>query len=73
MAVCCSSASVRSVVFACTSLNSRALLDRDHGLVGEGLQQPDMVLAERAGRPARHDDNADGPPSLISGANSMLR
>jgi hypothetical protein len=36
------------------------ILDRDHRLVGESLQEPDMVLAECAGRPARSDDDTDG-------------
>ena len=37
VAVWCSSASVRSRVLACTSSNSRDVLDGDHRLVGEGL------------------------------------
>ncbi len=45
VAVCCSRASV---------------LDRDHGLVGEGLQQLDLAVGERSGLGARHHDDTDG-------------
>ena len=38
-----------SLVRACTSSNSRDILDRDHRLVGEGLQQLDVMVGERAG------------------------
>ena len=47
VAVCCSSDSVRSRVFACTSSNSLDVADCDHGLIGEGLQQGDLLVAER--------------------------
>ena len=39
----------RSRVLACTSSNSSHVLDRDHGLVGEGLQKLDVLLGELAG------------------------
>ncbi|MGX1291699.1 hypothetical protein AB7M75_001607 [Bradyrhizobium ottawaense] len=35
------------------------ILDRDHRLIGEGLQQPHMMLSEGADRTARRDDDAD--------------
>jgi hypothetical protein len=35
-------------------------LDRNHGLVGEGLQQLHVVLGERAGLDARDADRANG-------------
>ena len=42
VAVCRSSASLRLV-------EQPRILDGDHGLVGEGLQQLDVVVGERAG------------------------
>ncbi len=36
------------------------ILDRDHRLVGESLQQPHVMLGEGAGGPAGRDDDADG-------------
>ena len=36
------------------------VLDRDHGLVGEGPQQRDVLVGEGAGVFARHPDRADG-------------
>ena len=35
------------------------VLDGDHGLVGKGLQQLDMMVGERAGLDARNADRAD--------------
>ena len=35
------------------------VLDRDHGLVGEGLEQGDLARQERAGLFTRHGDRAD--------------
>jgi hypothetical protein len=35
------------------------VLDRDHGLVGEGLEQGDLARQERRAPPARDDDRAD--------------
>ena len=49
MAVCCCRDSERSAVLACTSLNSRDVLDGDHGLIGEGLQQLDLLAANGPG------------------------
>ena len=48
VAVCCSSDSVRSRVRACTSSNSRTLLDRDRCLVGKDFQKPDLVVGKTA-------------------------
>ena len=45
VAVCCCSAS-ESVRYL---FEQPDVLDRDHGLVGEGLQQLDMMRGERAG------------------------
>src|SRR5262244_3569819 len=36
------------------------VLDRDDGLVGEGLQELDLAIGERPGLGARHLDDADG-------------
>ena len=36
------------------------VLDRDHSLVGKGLQQRDLPLGEQAGHGARDRDHADG-------------
>ncbi|MEY9528684.1 hypothetical protein ABIF70_009825 [Bradyrhizobium japonicum] len=36
------------------------VLDRDHGLVGKGLEQADRLVRERAGLAARHADGSDG-------------
>jgi hypothetical protein len=46
VAVCCSSASVRSRLRASSSLKETDVLDGDDGLVGEGLQQLDLGLGE---------------------------
>ncbi len=35
------------------------ILDRDHGLVGEGLEQGDLFVGERTDRRAGHDDRSD--------------
>ncbi len=70
VAVCCWSDSMRSRVFACTSSNRRDVLDGDHGLIGKGLQQLDVMVGERAGLLARDADHADRVPSRSSGTNS---
>ena len=54
----CSSDSVRSRVFACTSSNSRDIADGDHRLIGEGLQQGDLLVAERMRLPCGEALNA---------------
>ena len=46
VAVWYSSDSCSSAVRACTSSNSRDVLDRDHGLVGEGLDELDLLIRE---------------------------
>ena len=61
---------VAAAVCCCRdSLKSRArlhlveqphILDRDHGLVGEHLQQADVLFAKRAGRDTGDGDDADG-------------
>src|SRR5262249_46610591 len=38
------------------------VLDRDDGLIPEGLQQRDLVVGERPGLGARHRDDAEGSP-----------
>ena len=53
VAVCCSSDSVSSRVRACTCLEQPRVLDGDDGLVGEGLQQLDLPVGERAHLVAR--------------------
>ena len=47
VAVCCSSASVSSRFRASQLLEQPDVLDRDHRLVGEGLQQLDLLVGER--------------------------
>ena len=42
VAVCCSSASVRSAFLACELAEQPRVLDGDHGLVGERLEQRDL-------------------------------
>ena len=48
VAVCCSSASVSSRFRACSSVEQAHVLDGDDGLVGEGLQQLDLLVGEQA-------------------------
>ena len=50
---------LRSRVLACTSSNSRDVPNRDHGLVGESLQQRDLLVAERAHFDPAKQDCAD--------------
>ena len=49
------------------------VFDRDHGLVGEGLQQLNVVIAELAGRRARHADHANRLVSRNKGQAARLR
>ena len=67
VAVCCSSdsvtcacASVSARFFSCSSVKSRDVLDRDHGLVGEGPQQRNLGVGERLDLDASDPDRADG-------------
>src|SRR5262245_37020425 len=49
------------VPVACLQLLEQAdVLDSNHRLVGEGLQQLDLVVREGSGLSARHPDDADG-------------
>src|SRR6266478_5879022 len=59
VAVCCSSDSVRSRVRACTSSNSRTFSMAITGLVGEGLDQLDLPLAEGPRLRSYHRQDAD--------------
>jgi hypothetical protein len=59
VAVCCSSVSVRSRLRTSSSLNRRTFSDGDDGLVGEGLEQLDLPLREKAGLRAVDGDRAD--------------
>ena len=59
VAVCCCSASERSRVRACTSSNSRTLLDGDHGLVGECLEERDLLVGEGLRLGAADHDRPD--------------
>ena len=59
MAVCCSSASVRSRLRALELGEQAHVLDGDDGLVGEGPQQLDLLLGKRARHVAVHGDGAD--------------
>ena len=68
MAVCWSSDSVTwawalvsASFFSCSSLNRRAF-DGDHGLVGEGLEERDLVIGESARYVAGHRNH---PESLV--------
>ena len=55
MAVCCSSASLRLV-------EQPRVLDRDHRLVGERLQQRQFLVGERLDRLAQQADRTDAAP-----------
>ena len=73
VAVCCSSASVRSRLRAFELGEQPHVLDRDHRLVGKGLEQRDLLLGEGPGSGRPDGDGADGTPSRISGTARMLR
>ena len=47
VAVCCCSDSVRSSVRCLQLVEQPRVLDRDHGLVGEGRDQLDLLVGER--------------------------
>ena len=74
VAVCCCSDSVRSSVRCLHLVEQPHVLDRDHGLVGEGLHQLDLLLRE-----GPHGSRASGQmtpidsPSRNSGTPSMVR
>ena len=60
MAVCCSSASVRSRLRASSSCEQADVLDRDDRLVGEGRHQLDLLVGEGLDlRPPDHDHAED--------------
>ena len=69
VAVCCSSASVSPV----SAREQPHVLDGDHRLVGEGLEQRDLLVGE--GPHLRPDDRDDpsGMPSRSSGTASIVR
>ena len=61
VAVCCSSASVSSRLPGSRSSCEQAhVLDGDHRLVGEGLEQLDLLVGERPRLASADDDDADG-------------
>ena len=73
VAVCCCSDFAQILgPLACTSSNSRDVLDGDHGLVGEGLQQLNVVVGESAGPTRVTAMNPTDVPLFINGANNML-
>ena len=49
-------------------LEQAGVLDRDHRLVGEGLQQLDLLVAERPHLGAAYDERADAPRPPASAA-----
>ena len=59
VAVCCSSVSVRSRLRALQLLEQADVLDRDHRLVGEGLEEGDLSLREELRLGAAEGDRAD--------------
>ena len=73
VAVCCSSASVRSLVARLQLLEQADVLDGDDGLVGEGRDELDLLVGERLDSAPRtmntpttvalpeHRDGEDGP------------
>ena len=58
---------------SCVSLEQARVLDRDHRLVGEGLQQLDLLVGERPGRLAHHAIEPMPRPSRISGTRARCR
>ena len=68
VAVCCSSASVSSRLRASELREQPHVLDRDHRLVGEGLEQLDLLVARTARpRPRRRRSTPIGAPSRSIG------
>ena len=61
VAVCCSSASVSSRFRASELREQPHVLDRDHRLVGEGLEQLDLLVGEGTDLGAPHNDRTDRP------------
>ena len=59
VAVCCSSASVSSRLLVLQLGEQPHVLDRDDRLVGEGLEERDLVVGEPAGLAAGHRDRPD--------------
>ena len=59
VAVCCSSASLSSRVRCLHLLEQPHVLDRDHRLVGKGLNQLDLLVGERRDFLALEEDHAD--------------
>ena len=59
VAVCCCSDSLRSSRALPDLIEQADVLDRDHGLVGKGLEKLDLVVGEWSGSGARDPDGAD--------------
>ena len=59
VAVCCCSAS-ESRASRLHLVEQPDILDGDHGLIGKGLQQLDVMVVKRPGLRARDGDHADG-------------
>ena len=60
VAVCCSSATPQLAVARLQLREQPHVLDRDHGLVGEGLEQLDLPLGEGTNLRAPNHDHAKG-------------
>ena len=56
----CLLAASSCVVFFLEFLEQPDVFDGDHGLVGEGLKQGDLLIAERSNFRAANHDGADG-------------
>ena len=67
VAVCCSRASVTSRLRACELGEQPHVLDGDDGLVGEGLQQLDLLVGEGLDLGLSDVNCADGAPSRSMG------
>ena len=59
VAVCCCSNSLQIVRAFVAPLEQPDILDRDDGLIGEGLEQLDLLVGERAHLLAEDGDDAD--------------
>ena len=73
VAVCCSRDSVSASLRALELGEQAHVLDRDEGLIGEGLQQLDLRLGERSATSRPTLIAPMGTPSRMSGTASTLR